>query len=111
MKNTVQILELNNGEVIELTLTFARLLKVKNHNKKLYGEFMNSLKNKDFDIFFDSAKVLYVDSAKVIYVAYLCGLNDDMNNAMTENDFLEELPMDFTVINQTVAELINPKKK
>ena len=73
MKNTVQTLELNNGEVIELTLTFARLLKVKNHNKKLYGEFMNSLKNKDFDIFFDSAKI--------IYVAYLCGLNDNMNNA------------------------------
>lgn len=103
MKNTVQTLELNNGEVIELTLTFARLLKVKNHNKKLYGEFMDSLKNKDFDIFFDSAKI--------IYVAYLCGLNDNMNNALSENDFLEELPMDFTAINQIVAELINPKKK
>lgn len=102
MKNTVQTLELNNGEVVELTLTFARLLKVKNHSKKLYEEFMGSLKNKDFDIIFDSAKVLYV--------AYLCGL-DDMNNALSENDFLEELPMDFTVINTLVAELINPKKK
>lgn len=102
MKNTVQTLELNNGEVIELTLTFARLLKVKNHNKKLYGEFMNSLKNKDFDPLLDSAKVLYV--------AYLCGLND-LKDALSENDFLEELPMDLTVINQIVAELINPKKK
>ena len=102
MKNTVQKLELNNGEVVELTLTFARLLKVKNHNKKLYEDFMGALKNKNFDIFFDSAKVLYV--------AYLCSA-DDINNAMTENDFLEELPMDLTVINETVAELINPKKK
>lgn len=102
MKNTVQTLELNNGEVVELTLTFARLLKVKNHSKKLYEEFMGALKNKDFDIIFDSAKVLYV--------AYLCGL-DDINNALSENDFLEELPMDFTVINTLVAELINPKKK
>lgn len=102
MKNTVQKLELNNGEEVELTLTFARLLKVKNHSKRLYDEFMGALKNKDFDIIFDSAKVLYV--------AYLCGL-DDMNNALSENEFLEELPMDFTVINTLVAELINPKKK
>lgn len=102
MKNTVQKLELNSGEVVELTLTFAKLLKVKNHNKKLYEDFMNALKNKDFDPLLDSAKVLYV--------AYLCGLND-LKDALSENDFLEELPMDLTVINQIVAELINPKKK
>ena len=102
MKNTVQKLELNSGEVVELTLTFAKLLKVKNHNKKLYESFMNALKNKDFDPL--------LDSAKVVYVAYLCGLND-LENALSEEEFLEELPMDLTVINQIVAELINPKKK
>ena len=102
MKNTVKKLELNSGEVVELTLTFAKLLKVKNHNKKLYEDFMGALKNKDFDPLLDSAKVLYV--------AYLCGLND-LKDALSENDFLEELPMDLTVINQIVAELINPKKK
>ena len=101
--NTLQKLELNNGEVVELTLTFARLLKVKNHNNKLYADFMDALKNKDFDIIFDSAKVLYV--------AYLCGLNDNMKDALSEEEFLEELPMDFTLINTIVAELINPKKK
>ena len=103
MKNTVQKLELNSGEVVELTLTFAKLLKVKNHNKKLYESFMNALKNKDFDPL--------LDSAKVVYVAYLCGLNDDLKNALSEEEFLEELPMDLTVINQIVADLINPKKK
>ena len=102
MKNTVQKLELNSGEVVELTLTFAKLLKVKNHNKKLYESFMNALKNKDFDPL--------LDSAKVVYVAYLCGLND-LENALSVEEFLEELPMDLTVINQIVAELINPKKK
>ena len=100
--NTLQKLQLNSGEEVELTLTFAKLLKVKNHNKKLYEDFMNALKNKDFDPLLDSAKVLYV--------AYLCGLND-LKDALSENDFLEELPMDLTVINQIVAELINPKKK
>lgn len=101
--NTLQKLELNNGEVVELTLTFARLLKVKNHNKKLYEDFMGALKNKDFDIIFDSAKVLYV--------AYLCGLNDNMKDALSEEEFLEELPMDFALINTLVGELISPKKK
>ena len=72
--NTIKKLQLNSGEEVELTLTFARLLKVKNHNKKLYEDFMGALKNKDFDIIFDSAKVLYV--------AYLCGLNDNMKDAL-----------------------------
>lgn len=103
MKNTVKKLELNNGQEVELTLTFARLLKVKNHNKKLYEQFMNALKNKDFDIIFDSAKILYV--------AYLCGLNDNMKEALSEEDFLEELPMDFALVNTLAAELIQPKKK
>ena len=101
--NTIKKLQLNSGEEVELTLTFARLLKVKNHNKKLYEDFMGALKNKDFDIIFDSAKVLYV--------AYLCGLNDNMKDALSEEEFLEELPMDFALINTIVAELINPKKK
>ena len=101
--NTIKKLQLNSGEEVELTLTFARLLKVKNHNKKLYEDFMGALKNKDFDIIFDSAKVLYV--------AYLCGLNDNMKDALSEEEFLEELPMDFTLINTIVAELIKTKKK
>ena len=79
--NTIKKLQLNSGEEVELTLTFARLLKVKNHNKKLYEDFMSALKNKDFDIIFDSAKVLYV--------AYLCGLNDNMKDALSEEEFLE----------------------
>ena len=63
----------------------------------------DALKNKDFDIIFDSAKILYV--------AYLCGLNDNMKEALSEEDFLEELPMDFALVNTLAAELIQPKKK
>lgn len=103
MKNVVTKLTLENGQEIDLTLTFARLLKVKNKNKNLYNEFMKALQNKDFDIVFDSAKI--------IYVAYLCGLDDDMDKALSENTFLEELPMDFALINTIAAELIQPNKK
>lgn len=103
MKCTMLKLELIDGSEVDLTLNFARLLKVKNHNKKLYEEFMNSLKNKDFDPIFDSIKILYV--------AYLCGQSADLENAMSEMEFMENVEMDMEVINTLVAELIQGKKK
>ena len=103
MKSTMLKMELADGREVELTLNFARLLKVKNFNKRLYEEFMNALKNKDFDIIFDSMKVLYV--------AYLCANSDKLNEAMGEEEFLENIPMDMAMINEKVAELITPKKK
>lgn len=104
MKSTMIKLELADGSEIELTLNFARLLKVKNSNKSLYEDFMRALKrDKDFDIIFDSIKILYV--------AYLCANSNDLTNTMTEEEFCEKLPMDMAKINTVVAELIQPKKK
>ena len=86
-------LELANGNEIELTLNFARLLKVKNNNKKIYEEFMRALKqDKDFDVIFDSIKILYV--------AYLCANSNDLDNVMNEEEFCEVLPMDMAKIGQ-----------
>ena len=39
MKCTFKELELQNGEVIKLTLNFARLLQLKNKRKKVYEEY------------------------------------------------------------------------
>ena len=105
MKCTMLKMELADGQEVELTLNFARLLKVKNAKKKLYKEFMDVLKNKDFDIIFDSIKVLYV--------AYLCANTDKLKTkeVLSEDEFLELVPMDMVLINNLVAELIQPKKK
>lgn len=103
MKSTMLKLELIDGSEVELTLNFARLLKVKNHNKKLYGEFMDSLKSKDFDVIFDSMKILYV--------AYLCANSANLDSVMSEEEFMENVEMDMAVINNLVAELIQAKKK
>ena len=105
MKSTMLKMELMDGREVELTLNFARLLKVKNHNKKLYEEFMNALKNQDFDIIFDSMKVLYV--------AYLCANSSKLgtDEVLNEDDFLELMPMDLAEINTLVSELIQTKKK
>ena len=105
MINTMLELELVDGTKVELTFNFAKLAKVKNYNKKLYAEFMEALKNKDFDIFFDSLKVLYV--------AYLCANTDKLKTkeVLSEDEFLELVPMDMVLINNLVAELIQKKKK
>lgn len=105
MKCTMLELELMDGSKIKLTLNFARLLKVKNYNKKLYEEYMHALKNQDFDVIFDSLKV--------IYVAYLCANSDKLGNEelMSEEELMEVAPMDIATINNLVADLIQPKKK
>lgn len=106
MKCTMLELESIDGSKIELTLNFARLLKVKNNNKKLYEEYMKALEGgKGFDPIFDSLKVLYV--------AYLCANSEKLgtDEVMSEDKFIEMVPPDMELINTVTAELIRPKKK
>lgn len=102
MKSTFLEFELVDGTV-ELTLNFARLLKVKNHNKKLYDEFMKVISKKDFDVIFDSLKV--------VYVAYLCANSDKLDEVLSEEEFMEKTPLNLVTLNNTVGELLTPKKK
>lgn len=103
MKSTITNMILTDGRKVELTLNFARLLKVKNFNKGLYEDFMRVLKqDKDFDIIFDSIKILYV--------AYLCANANDLENVISEEEFMELVP-DITTINIIATELVVPKKK
>ena len=46
MKSIFMDFKLENGKVIQLTLNFARLYKVKNKRKDLYERFMNSISDK-----------------------------------------------------------------
>lgn len=102
MKNTYQELELENGEIVKLTLNFARLLKIKSEQPKIYDRFMKVLQNKDFDIVFDSLTVLYT--------GYLCA---NMNNesVLSEDEFMELVPFDLEVINVIAGKLIQSSKK
>lgn len=102
MKNTYQEFELENGETVKLTLNFARLLKIKNEQPKLYERFMKVLQNRDFDIVFDSLTVLYT--------GYVCA-NMDNESALSEDEFMELVPFDLEVINVAAGQLIQSKKK
>lgn len=102
MKNTYQELVLENGETVKLTLNFARLLKIKNEQPKIYDRFMKVLQNKDFDIVFDSLTVLYT--------GYLCAnMNDE--SILSEDEFMELVPFDLEVINVVAGKLIQSSKK
>lgn len=105
MKCTFEKLELQNGEVIQLTLNFTRLLQLKNKRKNLYERY-NKIYNKiDKDNTFDAITVLYV--------AYLCANIDeiDENKLMSEEEFMEAIPQSFALINDLTLKLTNPKLK
>ena len=102
MKNTYQELVLENGETVKLTLNFARLLKIKNEQPKIYDRFMKVLQNKDFDIVFDSLTVLYT--------GYLCA-NMNEESVLSEDEFMELVPFDLEVINVVAGKLIQSSKK
>lgn len=102
MKNTYLELELENGETVKLTLNFARLLKIKNDQPKLYDKFMKVLQNNNFDIVFDSLTVLYT--------GYLCA-NINNESVLSEDEFYAEVPFDLEVINILAGQLVQGKKK
>ena len=105
MKNTYQELTLTNGEVVKLTLNFARLLKLKNDRKDLYERLMKILQSKDFDIIFDSMTVLYV--------GYLCANVEHLQDEqiLSEEEFMELVEFDLGEIIIVAGNLIQSKKK
>ena len=102
MKNTYQELELIDGQIVKMTLNFARLLKIKNDQPQIYDRFMKVLQNQAFDIVSDSLTVLYV--------GYLCA-NIGNESVLSEDDFVELMPFDLELINVKAGQLIQGKKK
>lgn len=101
LKSTMIEMELTNGEKVQLTLNFSRLLNVRNKRKKDYDKYNEVIMNGAKDVF---------DNVQVVYMAYLCGL-DDLDEAMSESEFIELIPPYMNTINETVSNLIAPKKK
>ena len=100
MKNTYQELKLTNGEVIKMTLNFARLLKLKNERKDVYARLMHVLQGQEFDPLLDSILVLYV--------GYLCASDSEV---LSEDEFVELVPFDMELVNTLATNLITSKKK
>ena len=84
--NTYQTLKLTNDTEVKLTLTFGRLLKVKNMNKGLYEKANNVIMNGTKDL---------LEMTEFIYVAYLCA---NLNDSMDYEEFVDLIPFDFNVL-------------
>lgn len=97
--NTYEALTLNDGTEVKLTLTFARLLRVKNENKNLYEKCNDVLMNGAKDIF---------QMIDFIYVAYMCA---NLDNFIAYENFIDLVPFDLKKLAQVSDNLMTSKKK
>lgn len=100
MDSSIYVLELQNGEKVNLTLNFASLYKLRAKDKKLYDIYNKAAANKEPD---------EIDNARIIYTAYVCASSND--EIMSFENFLEVIPYDREIIGDAIASLLVPQKK
>ena len=100
IKSKIEKLELLDGETVELTLNFKRLLMLRATGyEKAVNEAMRFLvDDKNID-------VLRIPS--LMWVAYLCATN---NPVYTEDEFIGLLPWDLSEMTEIIQSLNNKKK-
>lgn len=101
LTNGAETLELINGEKVELTLNFKKLLNVRNKRKDLYKRYNKAIMDGMNDTF---------DVITILYTAYLCAL-DDIDTGMTEESFMEKVPPYVYELNKVARNLTIPKKQ
>lgn len=95
---------LNNRETVKLSLNFKGLLKIKSNYSEEYEDFnkvVTGSRRGDADFF---------EVLSVIYVAYLCA-NLDNKDRYTKEEFLNLVPLNITLINNTQNKLLGIKKE
>lgn len=103
-KNTYVEIEMEDGEVLKLTLTYIALLKMKKRFPEEYSEYNRIMTHGAKD---------ELDSMYVLYAGYLCGLvmqGQEIDEADTYEDFLCRMTPDREYTTQILKKLVNPKK-
>lgn len=101
-KNTMVPFELEDGEKVNLTLAFYQLYLLKGKNKKIYDEYnriMTKGANEELEM------------VTILYAAYLCANIENIDECMSEIDFLKRVSSDRQYVASIFKELTNPKKK
>lgn len=101
IKNTFIDFQLDNDEIVKLTLTFGKLNLLKSVNNELYTRYMEIIYGKREDL---------LDMVTIIYVAYWCA-NFGKEGLRKEDDFIELVPFDMPEIQRAYNSLMRPKKK
>lgn len=93
---TFRKLELNDGQEVEMCLTFGRLLKLREKYPEEYKKYnelaMDGVKDE-------------VDFPTFLYAGYLCANIDSVEICMSEEEFYEKLPENHALVIGTVMAL------
>lgn len=98
--NTVVDFEMQDGEVVKMTLTYARLYALRGKDEKTYKAY-NRIMTKGIQE--------EIENVHILYTAYLCANLDKV--CMGRDEFLERMPVDREYVNETLTKLLYPKKK
>ncbi len=101
METTPYLFQLNDQESYPVKITFSKLSTLRKKNKSAYEKYNKIILNGAQDIF---------DFLYIIYIGYLCA-NDDNDNVLSSEAFIERAEYDIANIMETVKELTQPKKK
>ena len=100
--NTVYNFELDDGEKVEMTLRFYNLYQLKSKNKQAYEKYNKiMIKGPQEEL----------ENVTILYTAYLCANLANIDECMTEIEFLQRMPEDREYIGGILQSLINSKKK
>ncbi len=97
-------IEMADGTVVPLVITWGLLLRVSTLNKELYKRF-SKLSTRGFinDI---------LSAVTIVYTGYLCAYLDENGSAegcLTEDEFTANVPNDISVVSMAALELTAPK--
>lgn len=101
MKRSNLTYEMENGEEVEMSLSFGKLMWLNSENKELYHKVNKVLARGMDDV---------LETATVLYAAYYCA-NADGDKLMTYKSFLEGMNQSIDYNTSAVKELVDPPKK
>lgn len=102
LKSVEREFELNDGQVITLTINFGLLYQLRAKNKEAYETYSKTILLGSKDLF---------DLIQIIYVAYLCANINNLDSCMDFETFIDKMPADISEIAKVAGELTQPKKK
>lgn len=100
--NTVYNFELDDGEKVQMTLRFYNLYQLKSKNKSAYDKYNKiMIKGPQEEL----------ENVTILYTAYLCANLANIEECMSEMEFLQRMPEDREYIGGILQSLMNSKKK
>lgn len=99
INSKIEKLELNDGNVVELTLNFKKLLWLRaNGFEKEVAAAMHAINGKELD---------FLEMPYLFFAAYLCANEEP---AYTQDEFIAAIPFDMEEVTVTFTNLVSKKK-